>query len=281
MESLIGLLLDTIGATSPRLKRSLKMISPQMTSLMDSSTRSRPASHLACSRSLSASHHSEIFPDGRLWRHGRGDLDEAIPQPPSGKNWTNNGKEQVPIPAITNKGHGAVHVTVRSADGRLSSPAPNTLPQLWNRSPVSMTTTSDINSFASPAGPAKTGPDASVVDHRGCHPRRSWNQAQNLICGRPTNWQHGRRRGPVTAVGRGLASSGVWLEIMDVEVIPGDKRRKARRIRVESRALSIETASPAWLTSMGLLAARVKPGELGPTILGTRCTPDGLLAQRP
>jgi hypothetical protein len=115
----------------------------------------------------------------------------------------------------------------------------------------------------------------AILDARGIKRKR--------YQGEPGNWQHGHRRDDRMTVGRALAQLGaLWLEIMDVEVIPGGKRRKPQRIRVESRALSIEDRVTQHDVdgSTVFLAARVKPGSWAREYwdLGVRQT--GLLAQK-
>jgi hypothetical protein len=103
--------------------------------------------------------------------------------------------------------------------------------------------------------------------------------------GEPRDWQHGHRREDRLAAGRALAQlDNLWLEIVDVEVIPAraGAERGPSRLRAESRALAVLDR----LTERDadgqrvFLAARVAPGEWARVYweLGVRQL--GLLAQQ-
>ena len=101
--------------------------------------------------------------------------------------------------------------------------------------------------------------------------------------GEPGGWQHGHRREDRLAAGRALAQlDNLWLEIVDVEVVPGKDDRAPRRLRAESRALAIldRVSERDADGHEAFLAARVVPGEWARMLweLGLRQT--GVLARQ-
>ena len=164
----------------------------------------------------------------------------------------------------TNKGRGAVHVTLRSED-TLSAPADDALPALWERVRELDAMTTDallvcLAQWAASAGrpdePVWVTADA-ILDARGLQ------RMQRR--GEPRAWQHGHRREDRLAAGRALAQlDNLWLEIVDVEVIPAraGAERGPSRLRAESRALAVldRLAERDADGQLVFLAARVDAG---------------------
>ena len=183
----------------------------------------------------------------------------------------------------TNKGRGAVHVTLRANDAAPASS--EVLPALWERVRGLDALTTDAllvclaqwaASKAQPDEPVWITADA-ILDARGLQ------RMQRR--GEPRDWQHGHRREDRLAAGRALAQlDDLWLEIVDVEVIParaGDARPPAR-LRVESRALAVldrltERDEEGQLV---FLAARVAPGDWARAYWDLGLRQLGLLAQQ-
>jgi hypothetical protein len=183
----------------------------------------------------------------------------------------------------TNKGRGAVRVSLR-ADAVLSpSHAADALPALWERVRELDALTADallvcLAHWAASAGrpdePVWVTADA-ILDARGLQ------RMQRR--GEPRDWQHGHRREDRLAAGRALAQlDNLWLEIVDVEVIPARAgARQPARLRAESRALAVldrltERDAQGQLV---FLAARVAPGEWARAYRNLGLRQLGLLAQ--
>ena len=99
----------------------------------------------------------------------------------------------------------------------------------------------------------------------------------------PAGWQHGHRREDRLAAGRALAQlDSLWLEIVDVGVVPGKGDRQPRRIRTESRALAILDRVSERDPDSGevFLAARIVPGEWARMLWETGLRQTGLLARQ-
>jgi hypothetical protein len=162
----------------------------------------------------------------------------------------------------TNKGRGAVRVSVRPPHRMTTDP--DTLPALWQQVRRLDDLTSDallvcLAHWAAqadgPLAPVWITADA-ILDARGVRRIRR--------AGDPTGWQHGHRREDRLAAGRALAQlDALWLEIVDVEVIPAVKQRPGRRLRAESRALAVldRLLAEDDAGEEVFLAARLVPGD--------------------
>jgi len=72
----------------------------------------------------------------------------------------------------------------------------------------------------------------AVLDARNIQRKRYTNEGKR--------WTHGHRQDDRVAVGRAFTRlDHLWLQMVDVEVVPGNKRRKPQRITVESKALAM------------------------------------------
>lgn len=120
-----------------------------------------------------------------------------------------------------------------------------------------------------PLGRPERWPQKPRYDHGGCRPGRPGRAAQAVLPG-AGNWQNGHRQEDRLEVARALAlPETLWLDILDVEVIPQGKpdkrgrRRKPQRIRLESRALAILDKAQAvdFEGEAIFLAASVMPGK--------------------
>jgi hypothetical protein len=209
-------------------------------------------------------------------------LQNAIRDAILGVGWTTETGRSAPAHTTqTNRGRGSVTVSFRDADGPAQQPA--TPAALWEK----VRTLDDLTADAllvclahwaatngSPSLPVWVSADA-ILDARGIERIRRR--------GEPDSWQHGHRREDRLAAGRALAQlDNLWLEIVDVEVVPGHGQRSPRHLRAESRALAIlERISERDDDGHEVfLAARVVPGEWARSLweLGLRQT--GVLARQ-
>lgn len=210
-------------------------------------------------------------------------LTKAIHNATVGKGWTDHQGQRVPTHSTPGRrGKGSVHVTVRPPDGALTADA-DALARLWEQVRALDDWTSDallvcLAHWAS-RGEAPDTPvwitAAAILDARGIQRKRYRKELGD--------WQHGHRTEDRMKAGRALAQlDSLWLEIVNLEVIPAGKRRKPRRITVTSRALAmLDVMSQADLEGAAVfLAARVMPGEWAAKYweLGLRQT--GLLASK-
>jgi hypothetical protein len=208
---------------------------------------------------------------------------KAITSARSGKGWTDQDGGRTPTHKTpTNKGRGAVLVSMRDPEGTVS-PEPDLLPVLWQKVRALDDLTSDTllvclaqwtSQGAKPNNPVWITADA-ILDARGMKRIQRGDE--------PGNWQHGHRREDRLEAGKALAQlENLWLEIVDVEVIPGGKRRKPQRLHLESRALAMleKLVQRDLEGNPTFLAARVMPGGWAAAYweLGLRQT--GLIAQR-
>jgi hypothetical protein len=209
-------------------------------------------------------------------------LQNAIRDAILGVRWTTDSGRSAPAHTTqTNRGRGSVTVSFR--DGNDAEPLPATPAALWDK----VRTLDDLTADAllvclaqwaatdgSPSTPVWVSADA-ILDARGIERIRRR--------GEPGSWQHGHRREDRLAAGRALAQlDNLWLDIVDVEVVPGHGNRSPRRIRAESRALAIlDRVSERDDDGREVfLAASVIPGEWARSLweLGLRQT--GLLARQ-
>ncbi len=209
-------------------------------------------------------------------------LQNAIRDAILGVGWKDMPERSTPAHVTsTNRGRGAVSVSLRPSGGPESET--DALDDLWSK-------VRDLDDFTADAllvclahwVAAEGNPDVAVwisadaiLDARGIQRMRRR--------GEPGEWQHGHRREDRLAAGRALAQlDNLWLEIVDVEVVPGKGARQPRRLRAESRALAIlDRITERDLDGEEVfLAARVVPGEWARSLwkLGLRQT--GLLAQQ-
>ncbi len=211
---------------------------------------------------------------------------EAFHNGEIGKGWTDYEGQRAPTYQVTtnrkSRRPGAIYVSVRAGDGALT-PLGDVLPRLWDQVRALDDLASDVLLFciAQCAGqsddlsvPVWVTADA-ILDARGVQRIRRQ--------GEPGNWQHGHRTEDRLAVGRALAQlDSVWLEIMDVEVIPERKRRKGQRLTHESRALTLlDRVTQHDLTgNQVLLAARVLPGTWAQAYKELGLRPFGLLMKK-
>ncbi len=200
----------------------------------------------------------------------------------TGKGWGDFNGTRVPThtTGTNKKGRtpGAVYITVRGHDGK-TEPAASALDDLWAQVGSLDDLTSDVL-LVCLAACTKGGGDAwlnvdAILDARGI--RRMKYQDE------PGNWQHGHRTEDRRAVGRALAQlDSLWLEIQNVEVTHGGKRRRPQRLTHESRAVALLDK----LTQRGLdgetivLAARVTLGSWAKAYQELELVQRGLLAQK-
>lgn len=210
---------------------------------------------------------------------------EAIHNATTRKGWDDYNGDRVPTHTTkTNKKSkepGAVYVSVRSHDGRVST-SPDVLAELWAQVEALDDLTSDtmlacLARWAKnpdPATPVWIDADA-ILDARGI--KRIQRRDE------PGNWQHGHRTEDRLAVARALAQlDALWLEMQNVEVTPPGKRRKAQRLTHESRALAMlyKIVQQDLDGSPVVLAARVMPGSWADAYRELNLKQRGLLAQK-
>lgn len=209
-------------------------------------------------------------------------LVRAVHDARTGKGWDDFNGTRVPTHTTgTNKKSktpGAVYVTVRGHDGK-TEPAASALDDLWAQVGSLDDLTSDVL-LVCLAACTQSGGDAwinvdAILDARGI--RRMQYQDE------PGNWQHGHRTEDRRAVGRALAQlDSLWLEIQNVEVIHGGKRRKPRRLTLESRAVALLDKITQHDLDGGtiVLAARVTLGTWANAYQELELVQRGLLAQK-
>lgn len=196
--------------------------------------------------------------------HATWALQQAIRDAALARGWSDARRMEAPAHVTpTNKGRGEVRVSVRPAHGD-TAVAPADLPRLWEQVRALDDLTSDAllvclahwtAADAQPDTPVWVTADA-ILDARGIQRIRR--------AGEPRSWQHGHRREDRLAAGRALAQlDDLWLQIVDVEVIPGRRGHAPRAVSAESRALAILDRM-VGLDDDGhrvFLAARVVPGD--------------------
>jgi hypothetical protein len=209
-------------------------------------------------------------------------LQNAIRDAVLGVGWTDAPDRLTPVHVTTtNSGRGSVSVSFGEGGAPVS--APGALGDIWEKVQALDDLTADALLVCLAHWVAAEGdPEASVwvsadaiLDARGIQRMRRRDE--------PGDWQHGHRREDRLAAGRALAQlDNLWLEIVDVEVVPGKGERQPRRLRAESRALAIldRVSERGPDGEEVFLAARVVPGEWARSLweLGLRQT--GLLAQQ-
>jgi hypothetical protein len=209
-------------------------------------------------------------------------LQNAIRDAVLGVGWTAAPDRLTPVHVTTtNSGRGSVSVSF--GEGGVPVSAPGALGDIWEKVQALDDLTADallvclahwVAAEGDPAAAVWVSADA-ILDARGIQRIRRRDE--------PGDWQHGHRREDRLAAGRALAQlDNLWLEIVDVEVVPGRGERKPRRLRAESRALAIldRVSERGPEGEEVFLAARVVPGEWARSLweLGLRQT--GLLAQQ-
>ena len=209
-------------------------------------------------------------------------LQNAIRDAILGVGWSDGPGRTAPAHVTrTNQGRGSVTVSVR--DSRNATARQDVLDDLWEKVRTLDDLTADallvclahwITAEADPSEAVWVSADA-ILDARGIQRMRRRGES--------AAWQHGHRREDRLAAGRALAQlDNLWLEIVDVEVVPGNGERQPSRLRAESRALAIldRVSERGADGSEVFLAARVVPGEWARSLweLGLRQT--GLLARQ-
>jgi hypothetical protein len=208
----------------------------------------------------------------------------AIHDGNTGHGWADQDGQTVPTHrTATSRGHGAVYVSVRDAIGS-TTPASDVLPQLWEKVRALDDLTSDVllvclahwaTRSERPDQPVWITADA-VLDARGLQRKRYRSEREM--------WAHGHRREDRLDVARAFARlDTLWLQLVNVEVIPAGRGRKRRAVNVESKAL-------AWLDRITqpdldggepvFLAARVMPGSWAGEYAALDVRQTGLLAKR-
>jgi hypothetical protein len=196
--------------------------------------------------------------------HAAWALLDAIRGAVLGQGWDDRSGSRVPMHrTATNKGRGTVHVSLRAADGGIDPPG-DALPVLWEKVRALDDLTSDALLACLAAWTAEGGqPDRAIwITADAVLDARGLQRIQRR--GEPRTWQHGHRREDRMAVGRALAQlDSLWLEIVDVEVMPGGRNRQPKRLTVESRAMAVldRLTERDAEGNVVFLAARVMPGE--------------------
>ncbi len=207
----------------------------------------------------------------------------AIHDGSTGRGWADQGGQTVPTHHTPTRGSGAVFVSVRDATGS-PTPAADVLPQLWEKVRALDDLTSDVllvclahwaTRSERPDQPVWITADA-VLDARGIERKRYRSEREM--------WAHGHRREDRLEVARAFARlDALWLQLVNVEVIPPGHGRKRQAVNVESKAL-------AWLDRITqpdldggepvFLAARVMPGAWANEYAALDVRQTGLLAQK-
>lgn len=215
--------------------------------------------------------------------HATQALLEAIHNGVTRKGWSDGDGQTAPTHKTpTNHGRGVVYVSVRDASGE-EHPSEAELPALWDKVRQLDDITSDVllvclahwvDQGAEPKGPVWVTCDA-ILDARGIRRKKYANE--------PKDWQHGHRREDRVEVGRAISAlDNLWIRMVDVEVIPARQRKKARRLRLSSRAFAVVDRFDQLDFDGRLvpLAVRIMPGQWAEAYweLGLRWV--GLLAQK-
>jgi hypothetical protein len=208
----------------------------------------------------------------------------AIHAGSTARGWADQDGQTVPTHrTLTGRGRGAVYVSVRDTTGD-ATPATDVLPQLWEKVRALDDLTSDVllvclahwaTRSERPDQPVWITADA-VLDARGIKRKRYRSEREM--------WAHGHRREDRLEVARAFARlDSLWLQLVNVEVIPPGRGRKRQPITHESKAL-------AWLDRITqpdldggepvFLAARVMPGSWASEYAALDVRQTGLLAKR-
>jgi hypothetical protein len=114
-----------------------------------------------------------------------------------------------------------------------------------------------------------------VLDERGVQRKRYHSEG--------LRWQHGHRRDDRLAVWQALVRlKDLWIEMLDVEVLPARRQRKAQFVRVESPLLLTDARMTQHdlENSEASLAAQVAPGRWARELWEVLGPQTGLLARK-
>jgi hypothetical protein len=207
---------------------------------------------------------------------------EAIHNAKIGKGWTDGNGATAPMYRLSLRHAGEMYVSYRGPDDDVR-PRDEVRSALW----AQVRQLDDLESdtllvcLAHWATHSK-GPDEAVwvnvnaiLDARNVQPKRYAAEGKH--------WTHGHRQEDRVEVGRAFTRlDHLWLQMVDVEVVPAGKRRKPQRITVESKALAMTDRMNQYdLDGRPVPAAvRVMPGSWAREYWDRDLKWRGLLAQK-
>ena len=206
---------------------------------------------------------------------------EAIHAGQAGQGWTDNDWQTVPMRPVYD-GKGSAYLSVRGPDGD-RRPATAVIRSLWAKVRELDDLTSDVLLYCLCCWATRTSSPGEfvwvsadrVLDERGVQRKRYRSEG--------LRWQHGHRRDDRLAVWQALVRlKDLWIEMLDVEVLPARRGRKAQFVRVESPLLLTD----ARMTQHDLendesfLAAQVAPGRWARELWEVLGPQTGLLARK-
>ncbi|MBV9322882.1 MAG: hypothetical protein JO352_03720 [Chloroflexi bacterium] len=207
---------------------------------------------------------------------------EAIHHAKVGKGWTDGNGATAPMYRFNLRHAGEMYVSYRGSDDDFR-PRDEVRAALW----AQVRELDDLESdtllvcLAHWATHSR-GPDEAVwvnvnavLDARNIQRKRYATEGKR--------WTHGHRQDDRVDVGRAFTRlDHLWLQMVDVEVVPGSKRRKPQRITVESKALAMTDRMNQYdLDGRPVPAAvRVMPGSWAREYWERDLKWRGLLAQK-
>lgn len=212
---------------------------------------------------------------------------EAIHAGESGQGWIDNNGETVPMRPVYG-GKGTAYLSMRQADGE-RRPLAAVIRLLWAKVRQLDDLTSDVLLYCLCCWVTRTSNPGEfvwisadqVLDDRGISRKRLTGKRGGRS--EPGGWQHGHRSEDRTAVWQALVRlKDMWIEMLDVEVLPARRRRKPQFVRVESPLLLTD----ARMTQHDLddneafLAAQVAPGRWARELRDILGPQTGLLARK-
>jgi len=206
---------------------------------------------------------------------------EAIHAGQGGQGWTDNNGQTVPMRPVYD-GKGTAYLSLREPAGD-RRPAAAVIRSLWAKVRELDDLTSDVLLYCLCCWATRTSSPGEfvwiiadrVLDERGVQRKRYRSEG--------LRWLHGHRRDDRLAVWQALVRlKDLWLEMLDVEVLPARRGRKAQFVRVESPLLLTD----ARMTQHDLdnneafLAAQVAPGRWARELWEVLGPQTGLLARK-
>jgi len=197
------------------------------------------------------------------------------------QQWTDNNGQTVPMRPVYD-GKGTAYLSVREPAGD-RRPAAAVIRSLWAKVRELDDLTSDVLLYCLCCWATRTSSPGEfvwiiadrVLDERGVQRKRYRSEG--------LRWLHGHRRDDRLAVWQALVRlKDLWLEMLDVEVLPARRGRKAQFVRVESPLLLTD----ARMTQHDLdnneafLAAQVAPGRWARELWEVLGPQTGLLARK-
>jgi hypothetical protein len=179
-------------------------------------------------------------------------------------------------------GKGTAYLSIREPDGD-RRPAAAMIRSLWAKVRELDDLTSDVLLYCLCCWATRTSNPGEfvwisadrVLDERGVQRKRYHSEG--------LRWQHGHRRDDRLAVWQALVRlKDLWIEMLDVEVLPARRQRKAQFVRVESPLLLTDARMTQHdlENSEAFLAAQVAPGRWARELWEVLGPQTGLLARK-